>query len=333
MVTIADVARHAGVAPSTVFCVVTGKRPISAETRSRVRDSIVELGYRPPAGVRSLRLDPPDVMALVLPLRDVHLPVVARLVTSIAVAAREHELDLLLVTADRDLAGLRRAAGSDRVGGFLVLDSEDAGERLRLLGEVGRSAVLIGQSGAGNGVTCVDLDFEAAGARCVDHLADLGHRSIGFLGAPAAGHSSGVARRTLAGFTAAAMRRGVVGTALGRESLVHPTTALLRAHPVVTALVVHDDSAAEQVPGDIAVVAIRPDEAAGQTSPFTSVQLSESDLGRRAVDLLVALAGGAVPPSLTLVPPRLVQRESCSLPGRRTAVVSTARFGGGRHDR
>ena len=54
MATIADVASHAGVSMSTVSYVLSGKRPISEETRQRVEEAIRELGYRPHAGARAL---------------------------------------------------------------------------------------------------------------------------------------------------------------------------------------------------------------------------------------------------------------------------------------
>lgn len=325
MVTIADVARHAGVAPRTVFYVLTGKRSISAETRTRVHDSIAELGYRPPAGVQAARRDPADVLALVLPLRQLQLPMITRLITSIAAAARRHGLNVLLLTEDHHSGGLRRAVSGAKVNGFLVLDADGAAERVALLAELGRPTVLIGQRRAEKRVPCVDLDYEAAGARCANHLADLGHRSIGFLGAPGA-------QRTLAGFTATAMRRGVVGTSLpveaGRESVARTTNALLRANPEMTALVVYDESVLHRVvdclPPDIAVVAVCQDEPAEQLS-LTSVELSADDLGRCAADLLVAMLGGATPPPLTLVPPRLVERTT--LPAPRTEVVSISRAG------
>ena len=47
MVTIADVARHAGVAASTVSYVLSGKRTISTDTRERVQRSVRALGSRP----------------------------------------------------------------------------------------------------------------------------------------------------------------------------------------------------------------------------------------------------------------------------------------------
>ncbi len=70
--TVTDVARHAGVAPSTVSYVLSGKRSISAETRQRVLASIRALGYHPHAGARALASNRANVIALVLPLRAGH---------------------------------------------------------------------------------------------------------------------------------------------------------------------------------------------------------------------------------------------------------------------
>ena len=53
MATLADVARHAGVAASTVSYVLSGKRPVSEETRERVAQSIKLLGYQPHAGAHT----------------------------------------------------------------------------------------------------------------------------------------------------------------------------------------------------------------------------------------------------------------------------------------
>ena len=46
-VTVKDVAKVAGVSPGTVSNALSGKRPVSEETRQRVLDAIAELGYRP----------------------------------------------------------------------------------------------------------------------------------------------------------------------------------------------------------------------------------------------------------------------------------------------
>ncbi|MFI9781054.1 hypothetical protein ACIHCV_41590 [Streptomyces sp. NPDC051956] len=71
--------------------------------------------------------------------------------------------------------------------------------------------VLIGLPREPAGLACVDLDFRAAGALCVDHLADLGHREMVLLGAPEAAYArhAGFAVRTVAGAAERAAARGV----------------------------------------------------------------------------------------------------------------------------
>ena len=71
-VTIADVARRAGVSRSTVSYVLSGSRPISPETRRRVEQAIEELQFRPHAGARSIRSGRNGVIAMALPM--VHGP-------------------------------------------------------------------------------------------------------------------------------------------------------------------------------------------------------------------------------------------------------------------
>lgn len=329
MVTIADVARHAGVAPSTVSYVLTGKRSISEVTRSRVRESMRLLGYQPHAGAKPLTGSRTNVLALALPLRaGMHIPVLMRLVTSVVTSARTHGMDVLLMTADQGVQGLRRIADSALVDGFVVLDVEMNDERVPLLRQLALPSVLIGRPAAVKGLTCVDLDFEAAGARCVEHLADMGHRYIGFLGAPTAVYrrNTGFAHRTMVGFSAAAMRRGIASMIMPTEgdynSVRRATEALLRMRPAMTALVVHNEAAlgrvaaslralGRRVPEDVAVIAICPDELAEQSSPpFTSVQLPAEELGRQAVELLVGRLNGQSTQPLTLLAPRLSERAS-----------------------
>ncbi|WP_053731484.1 LacI family DNA-binding transcriptional regulator [Nocardia sp. NRRL S-836] len=327
MVTIADVARHAGVAPSTVSYVLTGRRSISSRTRTRVRESIRQLGYHPNAGARAVASSRVDVVGLVLPLRPgVHLPVLMRFVTAAVATARAHGLDVLLMTADRGAQDLRRVAADAQVDGFLVMDVELHDERVPLLRQMGRPSVLIGRPAVVNGLTCVDFDFEAAGARCVDHLADLGHRCIGFLGSPSVVYqrNAGYAQRAMAGFGAAAMRRGVASTALpvecDYESVLATVRSLLRTQPATTGLVVHNEAAlnwvaaslralGRRVPDDVAVVAICPDELAEQLR-LTSVRLPAEELGRQAMELLAARLSGRPTAALTLLPPKLSCRAS-----------------------
>ncbi|MEU7532156.1 LacI family DNA-binding transcriptional regulator [Saccharothrix sp. NPDC042600] len=329
MVTIADVARHAGVAPSTVSYALTGRRSISQATKARVEASVRALGYHPHAGARSLASNRANVLALVLPMREgMHMPVIMQFVVAVATAARRHEHDVLLVTADQGAAGLRRVAGSAQVDGLLVMDVEMHDERVPVLRELDRPSVLIGFPADAARLTCVDLDFAEAGAKCVDHLADLGHTSIALIGAPRAVYQrdTGYAHRTMAGFSAAAMRRGVSSTTVptepDHESVHRTVTSLLERHPQLSGLVVHNEAAlpsvmevlrslGRRIPDDMAVVAICPDDQAERLIPtLTSVHVPAEQLGHHAVALLMAKLNRAPTPPLTLLPPRLTPRAS-----------------------
>lgn len=330
-VTIADVARHAGVAVSTVSYVLSGKRAISASTRERVMDSIRSLGYHPNAGARALASKRANVIALVLPLRaGMHLPVLMQFATTVVTTARQYDHDVLLVTADEGEAGLRRVAASAMVDGLVLMDVELDDRRVPLLHELPRPSVLIGFPADPQGLTCVDLDFAAAGGRCVEHLASLGHQEIALLGAPRVVYdrNTGYAVRTRNGFTEAAAQWGLHATALPCEETadaVHAEVAqLLRDRPNLTGLVVHNEAAVShvlaalhalgrQIPQDISVVAICPDELAERTSPvLTSVVVPAEEVGHHAVTLLMRKIAGppAEVPAATLLAPRLTVRAS-----------------------
>jgi LacI family transcriptional regulator, galactose operon repressor len=139
VVTITDVARHAGVAASTVSYVLSGKRTISASTRARVLASIRTLGFHPHAGARSLASNKANVIALALPLRQgMHLPVLMQFATAVLTAARAVDHDVLLLTADEGAAGVRRIAGSAMVDGLILMDVETHDPRVPTLRELDR---------------------------------------------------------------------------------------------------------------------------------------------------------------------------------------------------
>jgi len=329
MVKISDVARHAGVSPSTVSYVLSGKRSISPETKERVWEAIASLGYRPHAGARALASSRSNVLALVLPLRSgIHVPVVMQFAVSVVTSAREHDHDVMLLTEQEGEEGLRRVAASSLVDGVVVMDVQMHDARLPALRSLGRPAVLIGMPEDVTGLTCVDLDFTAAGAACVDHLADLGHRRVALIGSPPEVYArgTGFAERVEHGFLEAARLRGM-------GSSVHPCAptadaveelldVLLREHPDLTALVVHNEPLVEPairalqragrpVPDQVSVVAICPDEVAERAPlPVTSVRIPSEELGHRAVDLLMTLLDDGSVPETTLLTPELTVRAS-----------------------
>ncbi|GIF73025.1 LacI family DNA-binding transcriptional regulator [Asanoa siamensis] len=343
LVTITDVARHAGVAVSTVSYVLSAKRAISTATRERVLASIATLGFQPNAGARALASRRANVIALVLPLRTgMHLPVLMQLMTAVVTGARGHDHDVLVMTADEGPAGLRRVAHSSLVDGVVVMDVELSDPRVPVLRELGRPSVLIGFPADARGLTCVDLDFHGAGARCVEELVALGHRRLALLGAPAVVYTrgTGFAHRTRAGFRAAVATLGVEGMARpceeDRESVASTLRELFGSHPDTTGLVVHNEAAVEhvmtllpsmgrRVPDDVSVIAICPDELAARTRPaLSSVSIPAEEIGRQAVTLLMAKLAGAPASDATLLTPVLTARASTGPPLSRSGREGSA---------
>ncbi|MFC1429258.1 LacI family DNA-binding transcriptional regulator [Streptacidiphilus sp. N1-3] len=329
MVTLAEVAQRAGVSPSTVSYVLSGKRAISEPTRIRVEQAISDLGYHPNAGARALAGKRSHIIALVVPLRtDVYVPIMMEIAIAVTMAARQYGYDVLLITNDEGPEGVRRVAASGLADGVVLMDVELEDERIPVLRELGSHAAMIGLPADSTGLACVDHDFTAAGALCADHLADLGHRDVAFVGyAPEVyRRHAGYAERTLSGFRERAAERGL--RILHRpcegsyESTAGTLARILEDRPATTGFVVQNEgalgpllsllrSSGRIVPEDVSVVALCPEQLAEQNSPrLTAVTGPAQELGRQAVELVMSRINGGIPPEITLLTPVLTVRES-----------------------
>ncbi|MFE5293742.1 LacI family DNA-binding transcriptional regulator [Isoptericola sp. NPDC056618] len=181
--TSADVAREAGVSQSTVSYVMSGKRPISPETRRRVQEAIDRLTYEPHAGARALAGHRTSTVAVVVPVDpDSSVQRLMVFVEEILLAARRRDHDVLLVTADEGPAGLRRVAGRSLCDALVVMGVGTDDDRVDVARELPLPVVFIGIPDDAEGLDCLDFDFEAAGGLLVAELADLGHRTVDVLG-------------------------------------------------------------------------------------------------------------------------------------------------------
>ncbi|MFE0130008.1 LacI family DNA-binding transcriptional regulator [Streptomyces sp. NPDC059037] len=329
MVNLAEVAQHAGVSASTVSYVLSGKRPISAPTKARVERSIRELGYHPNAGARALASSRTNIIALMVPLRtDMYVPVMMEIAVAVATTARTHGYDVLLLTGEEGPGAVRRIEASALADAMILMDVELHDERLPLIREADRPAVLIGVPADPTGLTCVDLDFVATGAQCVEHLAGLGHREIAVIGeAPAVyERHTGFAERTLDGLRARARELGV--RVLHRpcdgtyDALAATLARIFDERPGTTGFVVQNEPAVEPllsllrrqgraIPEDVSVIAVCPDQVATQASVrLTSVGIPAQEMGREAVERVVAKLRGQAVDEVSLLTPELTVRAS-----------------------
>ncbi|GHH29418.1 LacI family transcriptional regulator [Lentzea cavernae] len=331
MITIKEVARHAGVSISTVSYVLSGKRSISEETKRRVEQSIAALGYHPNAGARALASNRSRVLGLVVPLHsDQNLPVVMQFVSSIVASARDHDYDVLLLTKEAGPGEAHRVIARSMADAIIVMDVESADPRVPELRTVDAPVVLLGMPDDHEGLSCVDLDFAAAGRRMVGHLADLGHRSIALIGSPPAVYERGTsyAARLLAGFQRESTRRDLTATvhscAPGYDSVAACLDDVLHAGHGITGLVVHNEAVLGQlllelrrrsldVPADLSVIALCPDDVAVSLPVrLTSISVPAQELGAIAVEMVVTRLAQDHAPEVRLLQPRLTERGSTS---------------------
>jgi DNA-binding LacI/PurR family transcriptional regulator len=270
MATIRDVARRAGVAPSTVSYVFNGSRSISEETRLRVQEAVDALGYHPRASARTLRSSRTHVLALALPrAAGLQHSVDGRFAIDVSDAANSLGYDLLLTTSQDKAKGLQRVAlsGLADAAVLMAVDMEDA--RIDVVRELLFPAALIGRPADEDALPWTDLDWEEAAALAVRELFTAGHHEMVYL---APGEAEVRARRSYALRGIAGARRGARGTGatvrvihsvddpaklasrLG-TLLTDPTGSGLRKSP--TALIVQHPSAHHHILPSVAATGLR----------------------------------------------------------------------------
>lgn len=327
MATIGDVARRVGVAPSTVSHALTGKRPISAETRARVLTAAAELGYQPNAAARTLALRCTRTVGLALPLparpRALSSGPYFEFVAAAADRLAEHGYTLLsLISRDPGAADLVRLARGGHVDGMLLMQVRLEDPRVAALRVADLPFVTIGRTRDPAGLVRVDVDFAAAAETAVGHLVALGHRRIAFLGgAP----DYGFYYHALDGFRRAHAAHGLplppdrvlsVDAASGLHEALRPVLDDRGAGRVTALVTVGDLEAATalhilvehglRVPDDLSIVALYDSPLTALAHPpLTALRSPAEALTAEAVDLLLAMLAGRRPDN----PERLLSAE------------------------
>lgn len=323
-VTIRDVARTAGVSVSTVSRVLTGNAPVAPERRRRVVRATRALGYRPNVIARSLKQRRTTTLALVVP--DITNLFFAEVARGVEDAAHRLGYALILCNAENDLRKERRyleVLRERQVDGLVLVPVGDRSSVRETWTDL--PLVLMDRVVPGLRVDAVACDNESGVRLAVRHLVRLGHRRIGFIGGPR-GLSTAEerARGFLAGLREAGLRRATVARGpFAFETGLRAMERMLRARPRPTAVVASSDvmalgairavyRAGGSVPETVSVVGYDGIAAAALVQPpLTTVAQPMLEMGRRAVELLVArITGTGGRLQRLLLRPQLVVRES-----------------------
>ena len=186
MITVLDVARHAGVSPATVSRVLNGNATVNRESRERVTASIAELRYSPNPMARGLRRGQSDTVALVV--GDIAQTHFAELTMQVQGALEAKRLDLMLINLghrSERLGDLFGRVAKMRLRGIVVALSDQLSSAVRP--ELARLAaglrvVSVGQDLSRQGIPSIVHDERAAARQAVEYLLSKGHRRIAYVG-------------------------------------------------------------------------------------------------------------------------------------------------------
>jgi len=334
-VTLADVARKAGLSPAAASMILNGRPDtrLSADAHERVHAAAAELGYRPNVAARSLRTDRTLTIGFVSDVVATTRFASGLIRGALEAAEQAGHVVLVLETGGEPAReSVAIEAALDRQVDGIIFATMRARELFVPDLPASTRAVMLNATNA-RYPTSVLPDEERGGRDAVRLLAEAGHRD----GIVLVGQNDQVEQNLFRSATVAQRIFGVRDE-MARRGLVFAseescwdwepdygydiTTALIdRGAPVKALLCMNDRLAfgayqaladhGLRVPDDVSIVSFDNDELAAYLRPgLTTIALPHEEMGRRAVQLL--LGGGAPEQQLVAMP--VIERGSIAAP-------------------
>jgi len=334
-VTIADIARRAGVTSAAVSLAVNGRPGVSDATRERIIDIARELQWEPSPAARALAGAPVLTIGMVLARPAEILGAEAFFGAFVAglqeVLSREdYSLQMKIVeTPEAEIDTFRRWFSQRRVDGVVVVDLRPEDPRIPALEELGLPALVVGGPGHHGSLPSVYVDDAHATRLLVDHLGELGHRRIARVAGDEAFLHTLLRDRAFSARCEELGIEGVLQTAgFGARGAESATAELLARDQPPTAIVFDSDEmalagshvleeAGLALPGDVAVASYEDSPLArGHRPPLTAIGRSATEYGRVAATRLLEViadrrgGGTGASPEMRAIVPELLVRGS-----------------------
>jgi LacI family transcriptional regulator len=329
MISIRDVARHAGVSVGTVSNVINRPHLVSTAVRARVTAAIEELGFVRSESARQLRAGHSRMLAmLVLDLANPFFVDVARGAEQVVQAAG---LGMMLCNSGQDPAGeadYLSLFAEQRVRGLLMTPADPSGANIVSFRRYGIPYVLVDRVMSADQGCSVSMDDVAGGELAVQHLIRAGHTQIAYVSGPASldqcrdRHTGAATAIAAAGLPASALTVIEVDqmtVASGRDAgsrllgLGQRPTAVFCVNDLVALGTLQAMfTAGIRVPHDVSIVGYDDIEFASAAAvPLTSVRQPAFRMGQTAAELLIdEFSGTAHEHRPVVFQPELVVRES-----------------------
>ena len=306
---------------------------VHRETVKRVLATAEMLGYRVNPFARGLRDHRSMTVGMLLP--DLGNPIFPPIVRGLEDRLRDHGYVAILANTDRDQARERALVDTllqRRVDGLVLATAERTYPLLDELVDRDIPVVLVNRTTDSPTVPMVAGDDQQGIRLAVEHLAELGHRRIGYVGGSRT-VSTGFLRyqHFLAWMHSYGLEvdhdLAVFADWFTKDLGAKSCSELLDRTTDFTAIVAGNDMIALgcyaalrarglRVPEDVSVVGYNGSRLCDDVNPpLTSIHVPKYDIGRRAADLLIeAVEDRQAMPAMVLFPATLQVRESTAPP-------------------
>ncbi len=330
-VTIKDVAKKAGVAPSTASMALNNKPEISSETKKIVLQAAQDLGYHPTAAARALVDGKPSNLGLLIPVKVDNLffstGFFQKLISGMSKAAKEGDNTLTLQvveTREETAEQITKAFRTKNVSGSIVTHPTMEMPYLDVIEKFDYPVVFLGKPP--RNFPYVDNDNPEVARIATEHLIKHGHERIGFLGGPTDLIASQTRKE---GYRAALKEAGVT---IDPELIWHSQHTEQSAYREVVkqskelnfsaiCISVEEQMAGVyralrdlelEIPEDVALVTIGDSQLARHINPsMTVLDLHTEKLGYLAAKKLSRLIEGKDEKREQIVESNLIRRCSC----------------------
>ncbi|MFZ5351539.1 MAG: LacI family DNA-binding transcriptional regulator [Bacillota bacterium] len=332
-VTIKDVAKAAGVDPSTVSRVIADNPRISQKTKEKVLQVMNELDFHPNAIARSLANRSTQTIGVIMPNSSEQVfvnPFFTEVMRGISMSALKKGYNVLFSTGsntEEEYKSTKRLVNEKRVDGLILLTSRVGDKTIEELMKKKFPFVVVGKPTKNENINWVDNNNSEAGYTATEHLIKQGHKAIGFIGGEFSYVFMGERFR---GYKKAL---DVYGIEFSKDYLAleefleeggyRAMKKLMAVNKRMTAAVVADDLMAFgvmraireeglRIPNDIAVVGFNDTPLARYVDPpLTSVEIFVFELGYNAAEILInQLEQEDEQKKHIIIPTRLIERKS-----------------------
>ncbi|MES1200192.1 MAG: LacI family DNA-binding transcriptional regulator [Pseudomonadota bacterium] len=330
--TINDVARLANVSKKTVSRVINQSPFVKPETRQRISQIIEEIGFSPDPQARGLAFRRSFLIGLAYD--NPNPQYVVNMQLGLLDAMKGSPYELVVHPCNRNsptfLADLRRFIERQKLMGVVLTPSVSEDERVKdLLEEIGCAYIRVASVPVDEPEHMIVSNDRIGGHLAAKHLAELGHKNVGFISGPPSFRSSHERR---GGFSDGLAEHGVklpsdhvVAAAYTFETGLDAALTLLALKPRPTAIFAGNDEMAAgvlhaarqlnlRVPEDLSIVGFDDFQIASRVwPPLTTIRTPTREIGRMAAEKLMGQEreeDGKDAESAPVTEPTLVVRES-----------------------